>query len=102
MSIIATAIRRSRLYPATAIEEAQASLLVKVSRLNAAPSKFDIDFKGCFKCGKVDHSRRDQCPIGYNASRQQLEVFYKELHIRKPHLARPNYGNQNYKCLTYI
>ena len=57
-------------------------------------SKFDIDFKGCFKCGKEDHSRRDQCPIGYNASRQQLEAFYKELHIHKPHLARPNYGNQ--------
>ena len=57
-------------------------------------SKFELDFKGCFKCGKEDHSRRDQCPIGYNASRQQLEAFYKELHIHKPHLARPNYGNQ--------
>ena len=38
-------------------------------------SQFELGFKGYFKCCKVDHNRCDQCPIGYNATREVMEIF---------------------------
>ena len=57
-------------------------------------SKFELGFRGCFKCGSLDHNRRDKCPVGYTATKEMLDVFYEDLHIHKPYLDRNCLNNQ--------
>ena len=47
-------------------------------------SKFEVGFRGCFKCGAPDHNRREQCPLRNEPSYEKLQIFYKELKIHKP------------------
>ena len=47
-------------------------------------SKFEIGFRGCFKCGSPDHNRREKCPLRYDFNYEKMQIFYKELKIHKP------------------
>ena len=47
-------------------------------------SKYQLGFKGCFKCGSVDHFERQRCPLGNSNDRILVESFMTELAIHKP------------------
>ena len=47
-------------------------------------SRFEVGFRGCFKCGQTDHISREKCPFGANNSKKMLDGFYRELKIHKP------------------
>lgn len=51
-------------------------------------SKFPLGFRGCYRCGRTDHFRKDRCPIPDTAA--VTEEFFKELHAHKPHLKKSN------------
>jgi len=49
-------------------------------------SKFQIRLRGCFKCGSMDHFRKEQCPIANERDRAVMDQFHQELKIHKPHM----------------
>ena len=55
-------------------------------------SKFPVGWSGCYKCGKDDHSRRENCPEGNNQDQRIMEIFHKELKCHKPAFRRPIYA----------
>ena len=47
-------------------------------------SRFPMSFRGCFKCGEIDHFNRRDCPLKDKNDMTLLEVFFKELRIHRP------------------
>ena len=55
-------------------------------------SKFPVGWRGCFKCGKDDHWKRENFPDGNTQDKRIMEIFHKELKCHKPAFRRPIYA----------
>ena len=65
-------------------------------------SRFEIGFRGCFKCGQSDHFTRDKCPFGASTSKEMLDSFYRELKIHKPAFRNQSNDQKRVSMWSYI
>ena len=68
-------------------------------------SKFPVGWRGCYKCGKEDHWKREFCPDGNNTDPVIMEAFHRELRCHKPAFRQQSYSPRvssayisTYKC----
>ena len=53
-------------------------------------SRSPLGFRGCFKCGKVDHWTRNDCLMENVDDKAVMDSFFKELRTHKPNYRQPN------------
>ena len=57
-------------------------------------SKFEVGFRGCFKCGGRDHRDRANCPLANITDPALLRTFFKELEIHRPNFRSRRQGDR--------